>query len=116
MIVLIGLVTLVASFALTAFCFYKIAGLTLLGQPRSSSEERANWEKQDVPRSMDGIMVLMALLCLLLGLLPGLIIPLFAPVVEAIGLPALPAVPDPFGFSLSRLSRQALLPALTTYP
>ena len=73
--VLTCLLLLVASFALTAFCFYKMAGVALLGMPRLPKKERSNWEGKDVPLSMRGVMGLMAGLCLLLGILPGLIAP-----------------------------------------
>jgi hydrogenase-4 component B len=100
-VVLFSLVTLTSSFALTAFCFYKIAGLTLLGEPRSRDEERATWEKHDVPRTMGSVMVVLAILCLVLGVFPGVVVPLLSPVVEAIGLPALPAAPSWLGLAIS---------------
>jgi hydrogenase-4 component B len=84
-VTLVSLVLLVASFALTAFCFYKIAGLTLLGQPRSSEKERKKWERQDVPWSMGSVMLLMAALCLALGLFPGQVIPHLAFALQPLG-------------------------------
>lgn len=72
---LLSLLLLVLSFALTAFCFYKMAGVALLGQPRTPEKERQHWEAEDVPTSMKGVMGTMAILCLLLGILPGLVVP-----------------------------------------
>jgi hydrogenase-4 component B len=72
---LLSLLGLVAAFALTAFCFYKIAGLTFLGGFRTNAEGRKDWEKKDVPFNMGAVMLLMAGLCLGLGLLPGLVVP-----------------------------------------
>ena len=86
LVIVVSLVMLVASFALTAFCFYKIAGLTLLGQQRSSKTARINWARRDVPATMWGGMALMAALCLGLGLFPGKILPLLSPVVGALGV------------------------------
>lgn len=67
----LSLVTLVASFALTAFCFVKITGLTLLGQPRSTADEIARWRQTpDVPWLMRSVMLVLAGLCFLLGIMP----------------------------------------------
>lgn len=70
-IILLSSLILVASFALTAFCFYKMAGITLLGQPRLPEKEREKWEPRDVPLSMKSVMGIMAVMCLLLGIFPG---------------------------------------------
>lgn len=75
LVVIVSLLLLVASFALTAFCFYKMAGVGFLGLPRRPEEERVHWEKQDVPASMKLVMGLMAGLSLILGIVPGLITP-----------------------------------------
>lgn len=86
MAVLISLLFLAAAFALTAFCFYKMAGVALLGLPRLPEEERKAWEEQDVPTSMKGVMGLMAALCLALGVLPGLIAPQLARALAPLGV------------------------------
>lgn len=69
-IILCALILLAAAFALTAFCFFKMVGLALMGQPRSSSADRQNWQTHDVPWFMKSTMGMMALLCLLLGIFP----------------------------------------------
>ncbi len=74
-VILASLFLLVSSFALTAFCFYKMAGVSLLGMPRLPEEERADWEAEDVHISMKFVMGLMATLCLLLGIFPGVVAP-----------------------------------------
>lgn len=67
-----GLIVLVASFALTAYCFVKIAGLTLLGQPRVEPQISARWaQTPEVPRTMRGAMLVLAALCLVLGVFPA---------------------------------------------
>ncbi len=70
-IVIVSMLMLVASFALTAFCFVKIAGTGFLGAPRSLERTRADWSKNDVPWLMRSVMLLMASFCLLLGLVPA---------------------------------------------
>jgi hydrogenase-4 component B len=79
-----SLMLLAASFALTAFCFLKIVGITLLGSPRSSEQARAAWSNRDVPWSMRGMIVLMTAMCLALGILPGLVIWPIAGIAEEI--------------------------------
>ncbi len=73
--ILLSLLLLVASFALTVFCFYKMAGIALLGMPRLSEDERTEWEKNDVHFTMKWVMGLMAFLCLFLGTLPSVLAP-----------------------------------------
>lgn len=73
-LILISLVILVASFALTAICFYKIAGLTLLGHPKASEAEQAKWSPKDVSFSMGAVMVFLAFLCFVLGVIPDTVI------------------------------------------
>lgn len=85
--VLLSLLLLVASFALTAFCFYKMAGVALLGMPRLPEEERIKWEKDDVHLSMKAVMGVMAFLCLFLGILPGTIAPLLVKAMEPLQIP-----------------------------
>lgn len=68
----LALLLLGAAFGLTALAFVKIAGETLLGAPRSAwvaTHSRSG----DVPWSMRGVLVILALLCLLFGLFPALV-------------------------------------------
>lgn len=85
-ITLISLIMLVTSFALTAFCFYKIAGLTLLGLPRLPEGEREHWEPNDVHPAMKSMMALMAFFCLFLGVMPRLMISLLGNALQPIGV------------------------------
>jgi len=89
LIILVCLVFLVMSFAMTAFCFYKIAGLTLLGECRTNPKDREKqgWAKSDVPWKMKGVMMLMGILCLLLGVFPGLVIPALALLLKSFSIP-----------------------------
>lgn len=101
LVVIISLVVLAAAFALTAFCFYKIVGLALLGQARSGEAERRNWARKDVPAGMWGGMVLMAALCLALGVFPGRVLPLLSSTVGALGVHEDVSVLLQPGFSLN---------------
>ncbi len=80
-LLLVGLLLLIASFALTAFCFYKIAGLTLLGRPREDG-----WRAQtgDVSWWMRAPMALLAFLALFIGLFPRLLFPIFAQIARSV--------------------------------
>lgn len=64
--------TLALAGALAAACFVKVFGVVFLGQARSEETAKA----REVDRWMQVGMVIPALLCLLLGILPTLIIPL----------------------------------------
>ncbi len=68
-IISLCLFVLVASFAMTAVCFFKISGILLFGEPRSNTE---NWQHHgdDAPWSMRGVMLLFGFLCLVLGAFP----------------------------------------------
>ncbi len=68
---LLTLLLLSIAFGLTALAFVKIAGETLLGAPRRAGV-LAQEKKGEVPWTMRGALVLMAGLCLLLGLFPSL--------------------------------------------
>ena len=92
LIIVVSLIILVASFALTAFCFYKIVGLSLLGQPRSSQQEMKQWAERDVSWKMGGVMIAIALLCLFLGLFPGRVVPLLTSVTDTLGFEKAPLV------------------------
>jgi hydrogenase-4 component B len=64
------LLMLGSAFALTAVAFVKIVGETLLGQPRLPSTGITQ-PSADVDWSMRAVLVLLAVLCLLLGIFPG---------------------------------------------
>lgn len=80
-----GLVLLMVSFALTAFCFYKLVGLALLGLPRTPAYEREEWQKSEAGRPMLAVMGLLAAVCLALGLLPGQVAPWLSGLVTSLG-------------------------------
>jgi hydrogenase-4 component B len=104
-ILLFSLVMLAASFALTAFCFYKISGLALLGQPRLSEEARKDWAaERDLPRMMKAVMLALMLLCLVLGIMPGQVAPLLVPVAAEIKNINSSAAPIPITPSWTELS------------
>ena len=71
-----GLLALAA--ALAAACFVRAFGIAFLGRPRSAEAQAAG----EVDRFSLAAMGLLALLCLLAGLLPGLLIDALAPVVR----------------------------------
>ncbi len=68
---------LALSAALAAGCFVKAFGVTFLSRPRSTAAATAC----DVDRFSLATMLLLALLCLLAGILPGLVIDTWGPVV-----------------------------------
>jgi NADH:ubiquinone oxidoreductase subunit 5 (subunit L)/multisubunit Na+/H+ antiporter MnhA subunit len=67
---------LALSAALAAACFVKAFGVTFLGRPRTLAAERAN----EVDRASLAAMFVLAALCLLAGLFPGLVIDGLGPV------------------------------------
>jgi formate hydrogenlyase subunit 3/multisubunit Na+/H+ antiporter MnhD subunit len=68
--------------ALAAACFVKVYGVTFLGRPRSTAAERAN----EVDRCSLVAMFILAALCLLAGILPGLVIDALSPItIEILG-------------------------------
>ena len=71
---------LALSVALAAACFVRFYGITFLGRPRSTAAAEARetdfWSR--------GVMLALALLCLLIGLLPGYMIDLMAPVTQGL--------------------------------
>ncbi|WP_189644451.1 hydrogenase 4 subunit B [Mesorhizobium sp. M9A.F.Ca.ET.002.03.1.2] len=67
---------LALSAALAAACFVKAFGITFLGRPRSAAVEQA----QEVDRYALAAMFVLAALCLLAGILPGLVIDGLSPV------------------------------------
>jgi formate hydrogenlyase subunit 3/multisubunit Na+/H+ antiporter MnhD subunit len=66
--------------ALAAACFVKAFGVTFLGRPRSNAAEAAS----EVDRYSLAAMFALAALCLLAGILPGLVIDALAPVATSI--------------------------------
>lgn len=82
----VALAALAAAAALALLSFVKVAGLALLGAPRS---ERCA-EAAEPPWPMAAAMVALAAACILLGLLPGLVLSRLASLLGAAGVP-LPA-------------------------
>ena len=70
---------LALSTALAAACFVKAFGITFLGRPRSDVSEHA----VETDRLSLAAMSILAMLCLLIGVLPGIFIDSLAPVVRA---------------------------------
>ncbi len=71
---------LALSAALAAACFVKAFGVTFLGRPRSAVAMQAH----EVDRYSLATLLLYALLCLLAGILPGLVIDALAPVTTSL--------------------------------
>jgi len=71
---------LALSAALAAACFVKAYGIAFLGRPRAPEAEAA----QEVDQFSLGGMAVLAGLCLLVGVLPGLVIDLLAPTVAGL--------------------------------
>ena len=71
---------LALSAALAAACFVRAFGMTFLGRPRTPVAERA----QEIDRFSLAAMFAFAALCLLAGILPGIVIDGLAPVVQSI--------------------------------
>jgi hydrogenase-4 component B len=84
--------------ALAAACFVKAFGVTFLGRPRSPTAEYA----KEVDRYSLSAMFILAILCLLAGILPGLVIDALSPItVQILG---------------SRMPIQANAPTLSIVP
>jgi hydrogenase-4 component B len=62
--------------ALAAACFVRAFGVTFLGRPRSPAAENA----EEVDRYSLSAMFILAILCLLAGILPGLVIDALSPI------------------------------------
>src|SRR5262249_58641618 len=71
---------LALSAALAATCFVKAFGVTFLGRPRTPAAAQA----QETDRASLAAMFSFAALCLLAGVLPGLVIDALAPVVQGL--------------------------------
>jgi hydrogenase-4 component B len=69
-----ALAGLAATAALALLCFVKVVGLVLLGRPRRPETAQA----VDSPDAMRAAMAVLAALCVLLGVLPGLVVPTLA--------------------------------------
>ena len=78
------LILLASAFAMTALAFVKITGETLLGLPRNLAVV-AREKQGDVPWSMRTVLALLAMLCLVFGLMPWLLIPWLATVSQSLG-------------------------------
>ena len=78
---------LALSAALAAACFVKAFGVTFLGRPRSEAAREAH----DVDRFSLGAMFALAALCLLAGILPGVVIDGLAPVTQSLVAAQMPA-------------------------
>jgi formate hydrogenlyase subunit 3/multisubunit Na+/H+ antiporter MnhD subunit len=87
-VLLVGVVALALTGGLTAVAFVKVVGIGFLGQPRSRGAESAH----DVSRTMHLGMGLLCLPCVVLGVAPGVVIPLLSRVAQT-GLPK--SVPRP---------------------
>lgn len=81
---LAALLTLGLALGLTALAFTKIAGETLLGQPRRPTLAAGRKKDGDVPWLMRGVLVVLAAACLLLGILPGLVAGQLAQIVQEV--------------------------------
>ncbi len=105
-----GFLLLTTAFALTAFCFYKLVGLTLLGLPRTPRVEREHWQTGEVSAPMLATMAALAILCLLLGVLPGQVTPWLASLAGELGYDARLAQPSWSSLALeSVVTRDRLL-------
>jgi hydrogenase-4 component B len=78
---------LALSAALAAACFVRAYGIAFLGRPRTPVAERA----EEVDRFSLAAMFVFAALCLLAGILPGLVIDALAPVVQSMAGARMPA-------------------------
>ncbi|HTZ66352.1 MAG TPA: hydrogenase 4 subunit B [Roseiarcus sp.] len=78
---------LALSAALAAACFVKAFGVTFLGRPRRPAAERA----RETDRLSLAAMFLLAFLCLVVGVAPGLFIDALAPVVHEFAGARMPA-------------------------
>jgi hydrogenase-4 component B len=72
--------TLALSVALAAACFVRVFGIAFLGRPRTSAAADAH----EVDKYSIGVMLFLALICLLAGILPGFVIDAIAPAVTVV--------------------------------
>jgi hydrogenase-4 component B len=92
MAIAVGVLALTAGLA--AACFVKAFGISFLAMPRS----QAATECREVPRTMQLGMGFLAALCVLIGILPSLVVPLLARAVS--GLPGVDAPSAKFSLGL----------------
>jgi hypothetical protein len=84
--------TLALSVALAAACFVRLFGVSFLGRPRSQTAAEAH----EVDKFSLGVMLFLALVCLLAGIFPGFVIDAIAPAVKLLlghQMPAQSSVP-----------------------
>lgn len=81
---------LALSAALAATCFVKAFGITFLGRPRSPAAAEA----AEVDRWSRGAMIAFTALCVLFGVLPGVVIDALAPAVSALAGARMPVQTD----------------------
>ncbi len=93
--IVLSLILLASAFALTAFAFVKIAGEVFLGKPRDETVVEGS-AKSDVPWRMRGVLIVLAILCLVLGIFPGPIIIMLGMITSDLGLPL--ASPNAFSW------------------
>lgn len=72
--------TLALSVALAAACFVRLFGISFLGRPRSAAANDA----REVDKFSLGVMLLLALVCLLAGIFSGFVIDTISPAVKLI--------------------------------
>jgi hydrogenase-4 component B len=70
---------LALSVALAAACFVRVFGIAFLGRPRSAAAAEA----RETDWFSLGVMLALAVVCLLVGILPGFVIDAIAPVVQS---------------------------------
>jgi len=105
---LVGVVALALAAGLTAVAFVKALGIGFLGRPRTQGAAEA----REVAPTMRLAMGILALPCLLLGLVPGLVIPMVARAANAgFALPSASPVVPGAGLDLSGFNG-AIEPAL----
>ncbi len=85
-----SIMLLAGAFALTALAFVKIAGEVFLGKPRDETV-LGTFTKKDVPWRMRGVLIILAVLCLVLGLFPWLVIMVLGMIVSDLGFPLVAA-------------------------
>ena len=81
----VALAGLAATAALALLCFVRVIGLVLLGPPRTERAAAAG----EAPAAMRAAMALLAGLCVVLGVVPGLVVPELAALFPGGGAPAL---------------------------
>ncbi|HEY6890090.1 MAG TPA: proton-conducting transporter membrane subunit [Solirubrobacter sp.] len=86
----VGLAGIAATAALALLCFATVAGLVLLGAPRRQAPA------VEVPVEMRAALIVLAALCVVLGLVPALLVPVLAELAPGPAAPAgPPGLPGP---------------------